>query len=78
MRAVVVGRWQQTARRGIPFRGTLAEFESACHHIGGSLARFGHTLAVTSDAEFTADRAAVAGYIDAIRKAVAHTTGSNW
>lgn len=67
MRAVVVGRWLPTGHRGTPLRGTPAEFEDACRQIGRSLAAHGHTLAVTSDAEFTADRAAVEGYVDAVR-----------
>jgi hypothetical protein len=69
MRVVVVGRMLPDQRRkGAPTRGTFDRFERACRDIGGSLGRHGHTLVVTSDAEFTADRAAVEGYVAAVRR----------
>ena len=69
MRVVVVGRMlPEPRRKGVPTRGTFDQFENACRDIGSSLARHGHTLVVTSDAEFTADAAAVEGYVDVVRK----------
>jgi hypothetical protein len=68
MRVVVVGRMlPEQRRKGSPTRGTFDRFERACEEIGGSLGRHGHTMVVTSDAEFTADRAAVEGYIAVVR-----------
>jgi hypothetical protein len=68
MRVVVVGRLlPEPRRKAAPTHGTLYRFQRACHDIGSSLARHGHSLVVTSDAEFTADRAAVEGYLGVVR-----------
>jgi NAD(P)-dependent dehydrogenase (short-subunit alcohol dehydrogenase family) len=54
-------------RSGVATRGTIDRFDHACQEVGRSLARHGHTLVVTSDRQYPADRAAVEGYIEVAR-----------
>ena len=66
MRVVVAGR--RSSRTGAAVRDTMSMFVRACRDIGGLLARHDHTLVVTSDADSTADRAAVEGYAAVVSK----------
>ena len=59
----ITGSWQAKIRKTWTLRSDFESFKNACYQIGLALAESGQTLTVGSDAEFTADKHAVEGYL---------------
>jgi predicted nucleotide-binding protein len=63
MRVGITGSWRDRDQQSWGLRSDLESFKEACQQLGSALAESGAELTVGSDAEFTADKHVVEGYL---------------